>query len=110
MNGTLGPASEVFWARAGLWCIAVLILIADRRLCRCIHTEAQIQSYQVPSFNFFFLLCFCLSLSSPLPVFNFLVNSCWQPPHFASSWQVKQTPSLRADVNAEADQNMCNVV
>lgn len=107
MNGTLGPASEEFRARAGLWCI-VLILIADRRYCRCVHIEAQIQSYQVPSFKFF-LLCFSLSLSSPLPVFNFLMNSCWQPWHFTSSWQVKQTYSLRTHVNAQADQNMCDV-
>lgn len=88
MNGTLGPASEVFWARAVLWCTVVIILIADRRYCRCVHTEAQIQSIKFPLL-IFFLFCYCLSLSSPLPVFNFLMNSCWQPPHFTSSWQVK---------------------
>lgn len=56
------------------------------------------------------LLWVFLSLSSPLPVYNFLMNFCWQPPHFTSSWQGKQTLSLRADVDAQADQNMYNVM
>lgn len=37
----------------------------------------------------FFCFCFCLRLSSPLPVFNFLMSSCWQPLYFTSSWHIK---------------------
>lgn len=109
MTNVLFPASEIFWVMAILQCIVVWsiwisLLTEDTAGMYILKFR-----YEAIKFWLFFFLCFCLSLFLPLPVFNFLINSCWQLFHFTSIWQIKQTPSLRGDANVQADQKVCYV-
>lgn len=91
MKGVLCPALEMFWQKLFFGALLYEIFqfslqkedTADIYILKLTYKPMKLSHLK------FFYLCFCLSLSSLVPVFNFPMNPCGQPLHCTSSWQIK---------------------